>query len=102
MKNVLRKLNKIRTQYIWANPHNCVGCWRCVEICPKRVIGAVSFLWHKHIIFKDADSCIGCNRCIKVCPYNVFSETIPDSLKNMLLKRGVDPSALENSKDAAL
>lgn len=54
------------------NPHRCVACWKCVDNCPKHVIGTVGFLWHKHVAFKDVSACIGCNKCIKTCPHSVF------------------------------
>ncbi|MDR1460528.1 MAG: 4Fe-4S binding protein [Campylobacteraceae bacterium] len=35
------------------------------------------FLWHKHIVIKNAENCIGCKKCIRVCPNKVFSEKYP-------------------------
>ena len=88
MARGIEKLNKIKTAHIWANNRNCVACWKCIDSCPKQVIGKVSFLWHKHIVIKNSENCIGCKKCIQVCPNKVFSETIPDLLKNILEKKG--------------
>lgn len=65
-------MKRIATKYVAMNPRRCVACWECVEKCPKHVIGKVGFLWHKHVVFTNADACIGCNKCIKVCPNGVF------------------------------
>jgi ferredoxin len=103
MGNILRKLQKIRTPYIWANPRNdCIGCWRCIDVCPKDVFGKHRFLWHKRIYIKNAASCIGCKKCIKICPKDIFSETMPDLLKSVLLKKGVDLSQIDVGKNAEL
>lgn len=68
------KLNKLHTAYVWINPRKCKACWKCLDACPKQVIGKVNFLWHKHIVIKNSENCLGCNKCIKTCPYGVFSE----------------------------
>lgn len=60
------------TKFISMNTMSCVGCWDCITVCPKKVIGKVHFLWHKHAIIRNADNCIGCLNCIKVCKHHVF------------------------------
>ena len=72
MKNFEDQLTKIHTPYIWADSRRCKGCWRCIDACPKQVIGKISFLWHKHIIFINSENCTGCKKCIKTCPHGVF------------------------------
>jgi ferredoxin len=67
---------KIRTAHVWTNIRNCVACWKCIDACPKQVIGKVGFLWHKHIVLKNPENCIGCKKCIQICPKGVFSEKI--------------------------
>ncbi|WP_174647120.1 4Fe-4S binding protein [Bacteroides sp. Marseille-P8574] len=67
-------MNKKQTKFILLDPHRCIACWECVDVCPKQVIGKVQILWHKHIVFKDADACIGCKKCIKTCKQQVFAE----------------------------
>ena len=58
------------------NPRRCMACWKCVEKCPKKVIGKTGFLGHRHVIFENADACIGCNKCIKTCLQGVFFKGI--------------------------
>ena len=70
-------MKKFLTKFVAMNPSHCVACWKCVEQCPKNVIGEVGFLWHKHAAFQDADACIGCKKCIKACPHGVFF--VPDA-----------------------
>ncbi len=72
-------MKRLTTEHISMNPHSCIACWKCVEKCPKKVIGKVGFLWHKHATLKNADACIGCKMCIKVCPQGVFSELDKES-----------------------
>jgi len=81
--NVAEKLKKVYTGHVWANTHNCKACWECINTCPKQVIGKVSFLWHKHIVFKNSERCIGCKKCIQACPYGVFSEEVPNMFKKL-------------------
>ncbi|UFS70617.1 4Fe-4S binding protein [Geomonas sp. RF6] len=46
------------------DPSACVGCTRCVEVCPHQVF-AVSDR-KAHIVDKDA--CMECGACAKNCP----------------------------------
>jgi len=75
----MKKFKKV-TGHIWANTHNCKACWKCINECPKQVIGKVSFLWHKHIFFKNSENCIGCKKCVQACQHGVFSETLPEDV----------------------
>lgn len=70
-------MKRFQTKYVAMNPSRCVACWKCVDSCPKNVIGKVGFLWHKHAAFGDADACIGCKKCVKVCAQEVFF--VPDA-----------------------
>jgi ferredoxin len=85
-----KKFSKIRTPYVWVNHRQCVACWKCADSCPKQVIGKINFLWHRHIVIKNAENCIGCKNCIRICPQGVFSEDAPDILKLILSNKGVD------------
>jgi electron transport complex protein RnfB len=43
---------------------SCIGCTRCVEVCPvDAIIGAATF---SHTVI--AADCTGCELCIPVCP----------------------------------
>ncbi|MDR1069197.1 MAG: 4Fe-4S binding protein [Gracilibacteraceae bacterium] len=78
------RLLQIKTAYVWANPRNCNACWRCIAACPEGVIGKAGFLWHKHIVMENAQACTGCKKCVRICPRAVFSENLPDLLRNAL------------------
>lgn len=67
-----RKEPVIVTPYLLANKKLCTACWKCIGVCPKNVIGKVSFLWHKHITIINAQNCTGCNRCVAICPNSVI------------------------------
>ena len=66
-------MNRKRTKFVVLDAHRCVACWHCVVQCPKQVIGKVSVLWHRHVVFRHPEACVGCKRCTKVCPQGVFS-----------------------------
>jgi ferredoxin len=90
----MKNSDKIRTEYIRANPQKCTACGACIHSCPKQVIGKVGFLWHKHITFKNAENCIGCNKCIQVCPHGVFNEEIPGKLKDILDTQNININSI--------
>lgn len=76
------------TGTISVNPHRCVACWKCVEHCPKGVLGKVEVLWHRHVKIVNPDACIGCGKCMKVCSQEVFTpvgKTRPVLWTNVLL-----------------
>lgn len=75
-------MNRKETNFISINPRNCIACWDCIEACPKQVIGKVQFLWHKHIVIKNANACIGCKRCIKACNQLVISDSKSNNKSN--------------------
>ncbi len=49
----------------------CIACWKCVEECPRKAIGRISFLWHRHAIPRYA-ACVGCMKCVAICPNGCF------------------------------
>jgi uncharacterized Fe-S center protein len=62
---------------------NCIGCGRCVRICPK---SAISIKKKKSVI--DRDHCIGCFECMHACLTHAIDidwETeIPDFMERMV------------------
>ncbi|MFV0290209.1 MAG: DUF362 domain-containing protein [Mangrovibacterium sp.] len=62
------------TPYVSVDTHQCKACWKCVEACPKQVIGKIVVLWHKHIKMRNQDNCIGCGKCVKACQYGAISK----------------------------
>lgn len=57
----------LNTEYISIDTGMCIACWKCVEICGKKVIGKVDLFFHKHARLKKPQDCSGCLRCAKVC-----------------------------------
>ncbi len=42
----------------------CVGCGRCVEVCPHKVVA----LQDRKARVEDLDACMECGACAKNCP----------------------------------
>jgi electron transport complex protein RnfB len=48
----------------WIDPRECIGCARCLPVCPVgSILGAHRFL---HTVLEGA--CTGCELCIESCP----------------------------------
>jgi pyruvate formate lyase activating enzyme len=47
------------------NKGKCVGCFKCVDICPEK---AISFDIKKECFITDMEKCSDCRKCIDVCP----------------------------------
>ncbi len=89
-----RRFNKNHTftEYIRLNTHRCVACWKCIDNCPRKVIGRVDLPWHKHALIVNPGSCSGCLRCVKVCENGALvnkkeistgEKSAPDFLKHI-------------------
>jgi len=55
----LRKAARVRPLL---DPSKCIGCGRCVEVCPQEIITP------GHPPKFDLDDCIGCLCCTEICP----------------------------------
>lgn len=79
--SVMKRHNNVPvkvTKHITASSsHDCIACWKCVDVCPGHVFGKVNFLWHRHAKVVAPDGCIGCGKCVKVCPQSIFSIAKP-------------------------
>lgn len=64
------------TPYLVLYTRKCIGCWQCLTVCPRQVLGSVRFLWHRHVVVKNGMDCIGCKKCMQVCPQQVFVECV--------------------------
>jgi len=43
---------------------NCIGCTRCIKVCPTdAIIGGPRQI---HVVLRDA--CTGCGKCVAICP----------------------------------
>lgn len=65
------------------NPDKCVGCGRCIEVCPTGAVSGAGNGCH----FVDERVCIGCAACRDVCPKDAF-ETVPVSLWCRMMMKG--------------
>lgn len=58
---------RISNDYIMINTRLCRGCWKCIAVCPKGVLGKINVFFHKHVCMENPEKCIGCRACEKVC-----------------------------------
>ncbi|HHW32181.1 MAG TPA: 4Fe-4S binding protein [Clostridiaceae bacterium] len=50
----------------------CIGCERCVEVCPHRVFS----MSDKKAKIEDKDFCMECGACAKNCPTNAITVNV--------------------------
>jgi len=67
----------------------CIGCTRCIEVCPVDAISGASGLMHAVI----AQWCIGCKLCLPPCPVDCIDMVAPrgswgDELRRAAGRRG--------------
>ncbi len=55
-------MKKFAVAYIREN--ECIGCTKCIEVCPVDAIIGARKLMHTVLI----DECIGCKLCVEPCP----------------------------------
>jgi len=46
------------------DPDKCFGCGRCLEVCPRAVLG----LNGRRVLIRDRDACMECGACARNCP----------------------------------
>lgn len=51
------------------NPEACIGCGRCLEVCPHQVFA----LAEDKARLIDFDACMECGACAKNCPVTAIS-----------------------------
>ena len=51
------------------NPAACVGCGRCVEVCPHQVFRVEN----KKAMLVDRDGCMECGACAVNCPADAIA-----------------------------
>ncbi len=51
------------------DPDKCVGCGKCVEVCPH----AVFSVEERKARIADRDACMECGACQRNCPANAIS-----------------------------
>ena len=77
MKSEARDVSGRQTRHIQLDSRQCEACWKCVEVCPQRVIGKMNFFFHKHAVFRRPEECSGCRKCVKVCEYHALAPAMP-------------------------
>lgn len=60
-----------RTRFVEFDLRRCQACGRCVEACPRQVLGMVAFFRHRHVHVDHADRCRGCRACAAACPHDL-------------------------------
>jgi Na+-translocating ferredoxin:NAD+ oxidoreductase subunit B len=61
----------------------CIGCKRCIEVCPvDAIVGAQSLM---HTVVESW--CIGCGLCPPACPVDCIDMVAPHGLWSEALKR---------------
>ena len=63
-------------EVVWIDPERCIGCARCLPMCPVDAIVGAQPLLHTVI----ADECTGCRLCIAPCPVDCIEiRALPES-----------------------
>jgi electron transport complex protein RnfB len=62
---------------------NCIGCAKCLAVCPVDAILGASKMMHTVI----ADECTGCERCISPCPVDCIVMEATEKKHNSLLAK---------------
>ncbi|CUR53640.1 Electron transport complex subunit RsxB [Serratia symbiotica] len=58
--------SNMESHIAYINEINCIGCTKCIHICPvDAIVGAPKKM---HTVISDL--CTGCDLCIKICPTN--------------------------------
>jgi Na+-translocating ferredoxin:NAD+ oxidoreductase subunit C len=60
----------------WARAYSCIGCGKCIEACPKKLMPfSIAQLYERGEREEagkyGADRCIGCGACSAVCPAGI-------------------------------
>ncbi len=58
------KIAEPEATVVWIREEDCIGCTKCIQVCPvDAILGAAKFM---HTIIEQ--NCTGCDLCIPVCP----------------------------------
>lgn len=73
---------------IMRNPDKCIGCGKCMEICPEQIIRNTITGWSY-----DSEKCIHCMKCADVCYAQSISRvghysTIADVMEKVVQDKG--------------
>ena len=56
------------------DPDKCIGCYKCVDVCPTSAIVG----WKKSLHGVIPNDCTGCGLCIPVCPMDCIEQHSSD------------------------
>ncbi len=92
-----------QTQIALINEPDCIGCTKCIDVCPTDAIVGATKLMHTVL----TDDCIGCKLCIPACPVdciallplpNAFTPLAKEEIKQRHLRRQNRLQSLEAKK----
>lgn len=69
------------------NVAKCVGCSRCVDVCPTKVLD----LTHHKAVVTNFDACIQCSRCEEACAFDALRMYEADGKPPMVEVPQLDP-----------
>ena len=74
----------------------CIGCEKCVDICPKDAV-----TMHNTLAYIDPVMCTLCRKCVPVCPTESIIETNfpPRKVKNDVEKPAVKKAIVKKEKE---
>lgn len=64
-----------QTQIALINESDCIGCTKCIDVCPTDAIVGAAKLMHT-VITTD---CIGCKLCVPACPVDCIALLPPSA-----------------------
>lgn len=76
---------------------DCVGCSRCIQVCPVDAIVGANKLMHSVL----TDECIGCKLCLTPCPTDCI-EVLPLEEKLKKIGTNISINKLERAKKSKI
>jgi len=78
MESTFLRHESLYSLFVQLNNYACTGCWKCIKVCPNKVIDK-SFLFiggtliTEHVLIYNARKCTGCFKCIQACTFDAIS-----------------------------
>ena len=75
---------------VWIREEDCIGCTKCIQVCPvDAILGAAKYM---HTVIEV--NCTGCDLCIPVCPTDCIE--IHPAKTGLAAWKPQNPAALES------
>ncbi len=75
-----KRSHRRETKFVRLEPRRCTACWKCLDVCPKQVLGRIDLGFHRHVRIRTAQACTGCKKCVRVCEPGALTYTyVPHS-----------------------